>query len=169
MGASEHPESRRIAQWLLPYAFEWSGLDVDPVEAELFDEVFQDVLGRAEGLSDFDVVLALSVIEHSRFCGDTEVAALRAIRNALHADGVGIVSVPVGVSMEYPDFVQYRPEDFMVMIAGAGLQVLDKRYWYWDGEQFVNAEMQDVTGCLYRDRGAGGASGVGLWVVCHGN
>ena len=165
-GASKSPEAVRIQNAWRGCHIEWSAADINEVTADIYTETWQGCIGDmpAEEWGDFDFVLAVSTVEHSDFVDDSTEAALGALHRALSLDGVLVLTLPIGVGMQGPDFEQYPPEVAQLMLSR--FKVVHERFWRWNGEHFENCLAEDTKGCIYgHTNGAACAAAVGAWVL----
>ena len=164
-GAATRPDAVKLRKFWEPYRVEWTGIDVNSITEDLYVERIESAIGKAE-LSDFDLVLAISSLEHSGFLGDTTQAALTSIRRGLSNNGVLILTLPVGKKFAYRDFNQYGVDECHKMFDDAKLQIVNQRLWRWNGEYFENCLEEDVAGTMYgATHNAPRAAGVGAWLL----
>lgn len=162
-GASVGPEAVRIRHAWQGCHLDWCAADVKEIAADIYTEKWQGPIGEMPW-EDFDLILAVSTIEHSDFVGDCDQKALTTLHKALSDDGILILTLPVGVPMKGLDYTEYAPEAAQAMIAK--FQVIHERFWRWNGEHFENCTAEDTKGCVYgRTNGAKCAAAVGAWTL----
>jgi len=165
-GAASSPDACKLADFWKPFRIEWNAIDNRPVTSVLYNERIESPIGKAE-LADFDLILAVSTLEHSAWVGDTVAGALVSLRKGLGLDGILILTWPIGKPHDYKDFHQFSVEESREVIAAARLQIIHERLWRWNGTYFENCLEEDVAGTSYGfTNKAPRAAGVGAWVLC---
>lgn len=164
-GASDKPEAVRLRQAWQPARWEWSSVDVNDVSAGIYTDKYKCRVGELTGETDFDFVLCVSVLEHWKQCEDDAESILGALHNALSDKGVIVLTVPVGVAMEFDDFEQFNAVELGGTLAER-FHILDERFWLWNGDNWENCRAEDTEGAVYgMTNQARCAAAVGGWVL----
>ena len=163
-GASDQPEAVRIREYWQGRPVQWDAVDVNLVTADIYEERYECRIGEFVE-TGYDLILCLSVIEHSGAFGDVPLAALNALRHALSPKGILILSLPVGIPTHLADLEQFHAQDMDWLLAQS-FDIVDKRFWLWDGDNFENVQVEDTANAMYGVTGnALCAAGVGAWVL----
>lgn len=162
-GAGTNPEAVRIRNTWSGCHIDWCAADVNQVTADIYTECWLGTISTLPWV-DFDLILAVSTIEHSDYVGDCDQRALETLRKALSSEGILLLTLPVGVSMKGDNFTQYSVVETKAMLGR--FQCLHERYWRWNGDHFENCNAEDTRGCIYgRTNNAVAAAAVGAWTL----
>lgn len=165
-GAAGVSQASRLKHIWHPYRLEWVASDVEQVTDETFNEVHQGLFSLLPW-TGFDMIVAVSCIEHSDYVGDNIDLALTKIGEALDEQGILIMTLPIGAPMDYKRFKQFAIEEARDLIARNHLEIIDERLFRWNGEHFEACMAEDTSGCFYAStNGAIAASAVAAWTMC---
>jgi hypothetical protein len=148
-----------------------------PHEATFFHE---SIIGNSLPRHFYDCVLILSTIEHiglphygQQPFADGDKLTLAEAWHLLKADGLLIVTVPVGKSKTASWYRQYAPRDLADLFVNWRTEIT---YWGYSGEKYVEVREEDVEQYDYReldgvrfangsanDFGAGAVAGILAW------
>lgn len=164
-GASDKPEAMRLRQAWQPTRWEWSSVDANDVSADIYTDKYKCCIGELSGETDFYFVLCVSVLEHWKQFEDDVDSILAALHNVLSDKGVIVLTVPVGVAMEFDDFEQFGAAELGNTLAER-FHILDGRFWLWNGDNWENCQAEDTEGAVYgMTSQARCAAAVGGWVL----
>lgn len=167
-GAAGHSEAQQMERLLRPHSVVWSAVDVRPVVNDVYDEVWEGTIGECPW-TDFDLILCVSTLEHCGYdCSETAIQASKHMRKMLGPEGIAVITVPLGVPLEFDrlGFTQYSVVEFHDDVL-AGWQVINERFWRWNGRHYENCDAEDTLGALYGvTNGVHCAAAVGAWTVC---
>jgi hypothetical protein len=162
-GAAERSEAVRLKEFWGAFRVFWSGIDVNPIEYDIYEET--QICKISEMLWDeFDIILAVSTLEHCEFVKDDINKAVAKMVGALSDNGICIITVPIGREMDYGQFIQRNASSMKAILKP--YSIIDERFWRWNGRNYENCSAGDTAGCLYGStNGVRCAAAVGAWVV----
>jgi len=134
--------------------------------------IVADVRAPALRPASFDLVLAISVIEHvgrdnTRYIGERsdaadpegDLVAIRALSSLLTPGGRLLLTVPFGVEEDHGWFLQYDARRLDRLIAASGLALAEAEFHRYDGGWSGPVPPRELAGCRYAV-GAVAASGL---------
>lgn len=123
-------------------------------------ETIIGALGEVD-ISNFDIIVVPRLLEYVKKTDDELARAFVNIYNGLSVGGIAILSMPIGINV-----MPIQASTQIIKELLKPFHIIDERYWLWDGDFFVAAEENDVSGYIYQyTNQAPAASAVGAWTL----
>jgi hypothetical protein len=166
---AEHRYSEAVAALAIPVLV---GVDLTVSKRPAVRPLVADVRWPALKMSSFDLVLAISVIEHigrdnTRYIGavpdpadaEGDMVTIRALSLLLRPAARLLLTVPFGALEDHGWFIQYDGERLDQLIAASGLRLVEAEFYRYRDAWEGPLPREALVGCHYGG-GAVAASGV---------